>query len=182
MSGLTRMQSFGGDVAGQISGAFTTAWSSISSAGSTVWSGIEGAWEGLNSKATNTANWIKNAFKSAFDELKESGGDIWEGLKSAGASAWEGLQSIGGAISGKQWGGDITKAGMYYLHSGEKVIPTKDAQSGSAATQNNYRTSNFNNMSMTLQAVINTPIDIYEIERRLRNAQYETYRERAGKA
>jgi hypothetical protein len=192
-----------------IKNKFSNAWGDMKKKGTELRSSISSGWDGLktslstawnslSTKAADIAGSIRDSFVSAWNSIKTTGNTVWTGL----TGAWESLKSLAGDfydwLSGqsgegstkkatktlpkrtKQWGGDITKTGYYYLHSGETVVPTKDSQL--VKQGNNYKTSHFNNMNMSISMIVNTPIDLYDVQRRIKDIQLEAYRERAGKA
>jgi len=108
--------------------------------------------------------------------------DVAKETYKATAGGWPGGPSGGGNrfnASPRQFGGPITQTKPYLLHAGEYVMPSHEYAAMRQVINNNVSPMN---IQMSVQAIINTPIDLYELTRRLKDMQVELYRQRAGKA
>ena len=110
------------------------------------------------------------------DRVGEIWNGVWENIKAAAGAAWDFIsaiwtdmtEGIGAFFSGigewlgfgkKQFGGEIKKSGLYYMHAGEEVISNSPA-----GNQGNT----FNNISIS-DVSVSDNIDIDSLARRVGN-------------
>lgn len=128
---------------------------------------LKNVWQGIKNLIYVVKEWAVYLGGAFFDTVKKVFEWIWEKIvgivdkfkelmdkiKGAGNDTKKAEDSVKG---GKQFGGEITKTGLYRLHAGEQVVPAGN---------------NFSGMNITINtAATNTDQIVREIDRKLMEA------------
>lgn len=114
---------------------------------------IKSLWSILTDDSLTVGEKLQAAFKATIDTVISYFQDLWDfvvkvfDFMTAGLQdTWGAVAGIGGGIwnwlTGKQFGGNIKKSGLYYLHAGEEVISNSPAGNSGGTFNNTFMMTN----------------------------------------